>query len=51
MSGLDGLIGAEERIINTKPKITKNLVRASRRFLVLFVPRSISSLLGCEQRR
>ncbi|XP_068173073.1 amyloid beta precursor like protein 2 isoform X4 [Antennarius striatus] len=26
MSGLDGLIGAEERIINSKPKISKNLV-------------------------
>uniref|UniRef100_A0A4W6CF46 Amyloid beta (A4) precursor-like protein 2 n=1 Tax=Lates calcarifer TaxID=8187 RepID=A0A4W6CF46_LATCA len=29
MSGLDGLIGAEERIINTKPKISDNVVRAS----------------------
>uniref|UniRef100_A0A4W6CDT0 Amyloid beta (A4) precursor-like protein 2 n=1 Tax=Lates calcarifer TaxID=8187 RepID=A0A4W6CDT0_LATCA len=26
MSGLDGLIGAEERIINTKPKISDNVV-------------------------
>lgn len=29
MSGLDGLIGAEERIINSKPKISNNVVRAS----------------------
>lgn len=29
MSGLDGLIGAEERIINSKPKISDNVVRAS----------------------
>uniref|UniRef100_A0A672J5I5 Amyloid beta (A4) precursor-like protein 2 n=1 Tax=Salarias fasciatus TaxID=181472 RepID=A0A672J5I5_SALFA len=29
MSGLDGLIGAEERIINSKPKISGNVVRAS----------------------
>uniref|UniRef100_A0A665VP35 Amyloid beta (A4) precursor-like protein 2 n=1 Tax=Echeneis naucrates TaxID=173247 RepID=A0A665VP35_ECHNA len=28
MSGLDGLIGAEERIINSKPKISNNVVRA-----------------------
>lgn len=28
MSGLDGLIGAEERIINSKPKIGTNVVRA-----------------------
>uniref|UniRef100_A0A7N8Y8F7 Amyloid-beta A4 protein n=1 Tax=Mastacembelus armatus TaxID=205130 RepID=A0A7N8Y8F7_9TELE len=28
MSGLDGLIGAEERIINSKPKISDNVVRA-----------------------
>ncbi len=27
MSGLDGLIGAEERIINSKPKISNNVVR------------------------
>uniref|UniRef100_A0A667XI11 Amyloid beta (A4) precursor-like protein 2 n=1 Tax=Myripristis murdjan TaxID=586833 RepID=A0A667XI11_9TELE len=30
MSGLDGLIGAEERIINSKAKINDNVVRASR---------------------
>lgn len=29
MSGLDGLTGAEERIINGKPKISDNVVRAS----------------------
>uniref|UniRef100_A0A8C4DUY3 Amyloid beta (A4) precursor-like protein 2 n=1 Tax=Dicentrarchus labrax TaxID=13489 RepID=A0A8C4DUY3_DICLA len=29
MSGLDGLIGAEERIINSKPKISDNVVRTS----------------------
>ena len=29
MSGLDGLIGAEERIINSKPKISNNVVRVS----------------------
>lgn len=29
MSGLDSLIGAEERIINSKPKISDNVVRAS----------------------
>uniref|UniRef100_A0A3Q0TA97 Amyloid beta (A4) precursor-like protein 2 n=1 Tax=Amphilophus citrinellus TaxID=61819 RepID=A0A3Q0TA97_AMPCI len=28
MSGLDGLIGAEERIINSKPKVSENVVRA-----------------------
>lgn len=28
MSGLDGLIGAEERIINSKPKISDKVVRA-----------------------
>lgn len=28
MSGLDGLIGAEERIINSKTKINGNTVRA-----------------------
>lgn len=29
MAGLDGLIGAEERIINSKPKINNNVVRPS----------------------
>lgn len=28
MAGLDGLIGAEERVINSKPKISDNVVRA-----------------------
>lgn len=33
MSGLDGLIGAEERIINSKPKISDNVVRPLCRFV------------------
>lgn len=31
MAGLDGLIGAEERVINSKAKISNNVVRARRR--------------------
>lgn len=45
MSGLDGLIGAEERIINSKPKINDNVVRALCHFAILFVPQSFSNLL------
>uniref|UniRef100_A0A3B5BIK4 Amyloid beta precursor like protein 2 n=1 Tax=Stegastes partitus TaxID=144197 RepID=A0A3B5BIK4_9TELE len=48
MSGLDGLIGAEERIINSKPKISENVVRASSSLLV---PRSISLFLDFESYR
>lgn len=33
MAGLDGLIGAEERVINSKPKISDNVVRAWSRFI------------------
>lgn len=40
MSGLDGLIGAEERIINSKPKISNNVVRVS---IWLFIILSVAS--------
>lgn len=46
MSGLDGLIGAEERVINSKPKISDNVVRALCHFIVPFVPQSFSNLLN-----
>uniref|UniRef100_A0A3P8T5R5 Amyloid beta (A4) precursor-like protein 2 n=1 Tax=Amphiprion percula TaxID=161767 RepID=A0A3P8T5R5_AMPPE len=45
MSGLDGLIGAEERIINSKPKISENVVRAPSSASVIVSACVISSLL------
>uniref|UniRef100_A0A3Q3FY01 Amyloid beta (A4) precursor-like protein 2 n=1 Tax=Labrus bergylta TaxID=56723 RepID=A0A3Q3FY01_9LABR len=43
MSGLDGLIGAEERIINSKPKISNNVVRLCM-YSLLTAPRSVFPL-------
>lgn len=46
MAGLDGLIGAEERVINSKAKISNNVVRALRRFAP---PESLSNHLWTER--
>lgn len=52
MSGLDGLIGAEERIINSKPKISDNVVRASLSlsFCLCFGAFFLHFLLTCSTR-